>query len=83
MKCIIWFQVVERTKRIEIEEEELKRKKKALEASIMQPAEAEKYRYLKVPFTFNYEWWKFWKENSNLFFPFKVNIETFYFVDFV
>ena len=39
-------------KQIEIEEEELKRKEKALEATIMQPAAAEKYRYEMYKFSF-------------------------------
>ena len=40
----IWFQVVERRKQIEIEEQEIRRKEKELMSTVKLPAEAEAYK---------------------------------------
>ena len=42
------LQVVERMQEIKIQEEEMARKEKELEAKIRQPAEAEKYRMERI-----------------------------------
>lgn len=56
------MEIVEKTKRIEIEEQEVKRNAKVLEATIHEPAMAEAYRICQVAegekygFFFNYLW---------------------------